>query len=265
MSLSNAMGATGDLPKEIILCRDRNDLGDQAALSFARSAQEAVSLRGRFSVALAGGATPRTLYQSLTSAAFVEKIPWKSVYLFWGDERAVPPDHPESNYHMAYEALISQVPIPPENVHRMPGERSDLQSAADEYEKTLRNFFEPSDEGWPSFDLVLLGIGPDGHTVSLFPGSPVLRETVRWVAAPYVEKLKAARLTLTLPVLNHARRVIFLAAGKEKAPIMREVLSVDPPPTDLPARLVQPRQGDRLFFLDQEAAGLIGQEEKDLR
>ncbi|WDT75533.1 MAG: 6-phosphogluconolactonase [Candidatus Manganitrophus sp.] len=260
MSLSNAMGATGGPPKEIVICRDRDDLGDQAALSFVRFAQEAVSLRGCFSAALAGGATPRTLYRSLASAACAEKISWKSVHLFWGDERAVPPDHPDSNYHLANEALISHVPISPQNVHRMPGERSDLQAAADEYEKTLRDFFGPSDPGWPSFDLVLLGIGSDGHTASLFPGSPVLKETVRWVAAPYVEKLKAARLTLTLPVLNHARRVIFLAAGREKASIMREVLSDDPPSTNLPARMVQPRKGACLFFLDQDAASLI---EKD--
>ncbi|MFY9268851.1 MAG: 6-phosphogluconolactonase [Candidatus Manganitrophaceae bacterium] len=263
MNLSNGMGATGDPPEEIIVCHDPEDLGRQASVSFIRFAQEAVSLRGRFSVALAGGATPGTLYRSLASAAFSEEIPWKSVHLFWGDERAVPPDHPDSNYRMADEALISHVPIPSENVHRMPGERSDLQAAAMEYEEALRIFFKPSEERWPSFDLILLGIGSDGHTASLFPGSPVLRETVRWVAAPYVEKLKAARFTLTLPVLNHARRVIFLVAGKEKAPIMREVLSANPPLTDLPARLVQPRKGGRLFFLDQEAAGLIEQEEKD--
>jgi 6-phosphogluconolactonase len=262
MSLSNAMDTTGDPPKKIVICRDRDDLGDRSARAVVRFAQEAVSLRGRFSVALAGGATPRTLYRSLTSAAFIKKIPWKSVHLFWGDERAVPPDHPDSNYHLAEEALISHVPIPSENVHRMPGEWSDLQAAADKYEKTLRDFFNPSDEEWPSFDLVLLGIGPDGHTASLFPGSPVLKETVRWVAAPYVEKLKTARLTLTLPVLNHARWVLFLVAGKEKASIMREVHSDDPPSTDLPARMVQPRKGERLFFLDQDAAGLI---EKNLR
>ncbi|WP_202882300.1 6-phosphogluconolactonase [Candidatus Manganitrophus noduliformans] len=262
MSLSNAMGATGGPPEEIVICRDREDLGDQAARSFVRLAQEAVSLRGRFSAALAGGATPRALYRSLVSAAFAEKISWKSVHLFWGDERAVPPGHPDSNYHLANETLISHVPIPPQNVHRMRGERSDLQAAADEYEKTLHDFFGPSDPGWPSFDLVLLGIGSDGHTASLFPGSPVLKETVRWVAAPYVEKLNAVRLTLTLPALNHARRVIFLAAGKEKRSIIRDVLSDDSPSTDLPARMVQPRKGARLFFLDQDAAALLG---KDLR
>lgn len=262
MSLSNAMGATGDPPEEIVICRDRNDLGDRAALSFIRSIQEAISLCGRFSAALAGGATPRTLYRSLASAALVEKISWKSVHLFWGDERAVPPDHPDSNYHLAEETLISHVPIPSQNVHRMQGEKSDLEAAAAEYEETLRKFFGSSAEGWPSFDLVLLGIGSDGHTASLFPGSPVLKETVRWVAAPYVEELNTARLTLTLPAINHARRVIFLAAGREKASIVRDVLSPNPPSTDLPARRVQPRKGQRLFFLDQDAAALI---EKDLR
>lgn len=262
MSLSSGTGDTGDLPKAVVVCRDREDLGRQAAFSFVQSAGEAVSHRGRFSVALAGGDTPRTLYRYLASPAFSDKIPWAKVHLFWGDERAVPPDHPESNYRRVYETLISKVSIPSENVHRMPGERSNLEAAARAYEEELRSFFEPPKGGWPSFDLVLLGIGSDGHTASLFPGSAVLKESVRWVAAPYVENLKAARLTLTLPVLNHARQAIFLVAGKEKAPIMREILLMDTPPTDPPARRVQLRKGRPLFFLDRDAAGLI---EKGLR
>lgn len=258
MSLSNAMGGIGDLPKEIIVCRDPNDLGDQAAVSFVKFAQEALSLRGRFSVALAGGSTPRTLYQKLASPAFSGKIRWNDVHLFWGDERAVSPDHPDSNYHLADAALISRVPLPSENIHRMPGERRDLELAAQEYEKVLRHFFEKTDEGWPPFDLVLLGIGSDGHTASLFPGSLVLDERVRWVAAPYIDQLKTTRLTLTLPVLNHARQVLFLVTGKEKAPMIREVLSDHPPPSPLPARLIQPRGGGPIFFLDRAAASLIG-------
>ncbi len=265
MSLSNAMGATGDPPKEIVVCRDLHALGEQAAVAVAKLAEEAVSLRGRFSVALAGGSTPRALYRNLAGPAFAGKIQWRDIHLFWGDERAVSPDHPDSNYRMADEALISQVPIPPENVHRMPGERRNLDAAAEAYEKALRRFFEPTDDGWPSFDLVLLGIGLDGHTASLFPGSPVLEEKVRWVAAPHIEKLNAARLTLTLPVFNHARQLFFLAAGKEKAPVIREILSDPPPLAPLPARLVRPREGRPIFFLDRAAADLIGPKTEGLR
>ncbi len=258
MRLSNAMDGTGDHPKEIVVCRDRDDLGQRASAAFVRLATEAILLRGRFSIALAGGATPRTLYCSLVSPTWSEKVPWQGVHLFWGDERPVPPDHLDSNYRMAYETLISRVPIPPENVHRMPGERADLRAAVAEYEETLRAFFQPSREEWPSFDLILLGIGSDGHIASLFPGAPALKEKKRWVVAPYVEKLKAPRLTLTLPVLNHAREIFFLAAGKEKGPVIRDLLAADPPLAALPARRVQPDHGKMTFFLDQEAAGLIG-------
>ncbi|MBI3804932.1 MAG: 6-phosphogluconolactonase [Nitrospirae bacterium] len=252
------MGDSGDPPKEIVVCLDREDLGRQAAEAFVKAADEAVSLRRRFSVSLAGGSTPRTLYRKLAGRPFAERIPWRAVHLFWGDERAVPPDHPESNYRMADETLISKVPIPPENVHRIPGEWSDADAAAEAYEEALRSFFQPPTGKWPSFDLVLLGIGPDGHTASLFPGSPALEEKARWVVAPYVEKLNARRFTLTLPVFNHARQVHFLAAGKEKAPIIKEVVSKDALSQEIPARLIRPRGGKRLFFLDREAAGLAG-------
>lgn len=262
MSLSNATGGAGDLLREIIVCRDQDDLGRQAADAFVKSARQAVSFRGRFSAALSGGSTPRTLYQHLAEPPFSRRVPWDRVHLFWGDERAAPPDHPDSNYHMANETLIARVHIPPENVHRMPGERRDLDAAAAEYENVLRRFFEPTDDGWPAFDLVLLGIGSDGHTASLFPGSPVLEEGVRWVAAPYVEKLNAARLTLTLPALNHARQVLFLAAGKEKAPVLREILSDRPASPPLPARLIHPPDGRPIFFLDRAAADLIGKEKE---
>lgn len=159
---------------------------------------------------------------------------------------------------MVYEALLSQVPIPSENVYRMKGE-IDPPSAADEYEGRLRDFFGVAQGGWPSFDLALLGVGSDGHTASLFPESPVLQERKRWVAATYVEKLKASRLTLTLPVFNHARRAVFLIAGEEKGEIAKRLLTTAPGPAALPAQRIRPRHGERLVFLDQAAARWIGE------
>ena len=266
MSLSNVTGGIGDRrkDKEIVVCRDRDDLGRQAAALFVQAVIEAIAARGRFSVALSGGATPRALYSALAGPPFAEKIPWEGVHLFWGDERAVPPDHPDSNYKMAYEALIAHVPIPPRNVHRMPAERSDLQTAAKEYEKSLRDFFRPPQGEIPSFDLILLGIGSDGHVASLFPGSEALNEQQRWVIAVYVAHLKSSRLTLTLPVLNRARQIFFLAAGREKAEIIRGLLSENASRSDLPARQVRPESGRLIFFLDKEAAGLLVQDRKGL-
>lgn len=268
MISSNATGASGGPLDEsgngIRVCGDPEDVGRRAADAFIRSAAGAVSLRDRFSAALSGGATPRILYRYLADPAFSDRVPWEKVHLFWGDERAVPPDHPDSNYRMAYETLISKVPIPPENVRRMEGERSDLEAAAKDYEELLRRFFNLSGDRPPSFDLILLGIGTDGHTASLFPGSPALGEKRRRVVAVEVEKLHSRRLTLTLPVLNRAREVLFLAAGREKAPIVKTILS-GPSPNDLPAGRVRPAGGKRRFLLDREAAALLDSQPEALR
>ena len=261
MRSSNATDGAGESRDGIRICRDLDDLGRRSAGCFIRSAVEAVSSRGRFSAALSGGSTPRTLYQYLTAPSFSDKVPWGKVHLFWGDERAVPPDHPDSNYRTARETLISKVPIPSENVHRMPAERSDLAAAAETYEGELRAFFNPSG-GRPSFDLILLGIGADGHTASLFPGSPALEEEKRWVAAVYPENSKVPRLTLTLPVLNEAREIFFLAAGKEKAPVIKLLLQNGFSGSVLPAARVRPRRGRRIYFLEREAAALIDPKEE---
>lgn len=253
--MSDTTVSDGRSDEKIVLCRDLHDLGRRAAIGFLQSAVEAIPRQGRFSVALSGGDTPRPLYQSLASPDLAMKIPWKRIHLFWGDERAVPPDHPDSNYRTAYETLIAHVPIPPENVHRMPGEKSDLQAAACEYEEILRRFFGGPPGEWPVFDLIFLGIGSDGHTASLFPGSPALNEKERWVVAVPAEKVRSARLTLTLPVLNQARQIVFLAAGKEKAPVVRALLSRNRSRIDLPAGRVRPQNGREIFFLDQAAAG----------
>ncbi len=246
------MDAAGGACKTLTVCRNPEDLGRQAAVLVSRLIREAIERRGRATLALAGGATPQALYHALTRPPFVDAIPWNHLHLFWGDDRCVPPDRPESNYRMAEETLIARAPIPAENVHRMQGELPPEEAAA-AYEAGLRRFFHAPSGGWPRFDLILLGIGADGHTASLFPGSSALEETERWVAAPYVEQLQAHRLTLTLPVFNHAAHVAFLVAGKEKAAILKRVLAEEDADPLLPARLVRPVRGKIYFFTDEAA------------
>ena len=187
----------------IQVCRNREDLFQQAASLFVRLAREAASAQGRFNVALSGGSTPRGVFKLLTEDEVRERIPWSHVHIFWGDERCVASTHPESNYRMAEETLLTRVPIPSENVHRIPAERAPEQAASD-YEQTLREALALSKDELPRFDLVFLGMGPDGHTASLFPETAGLKETKRLVISHYVEKLKVSRITLTPFVLNNA-------------------------------------------------------------
>lgn len=247
----------GDKGPEIIITRDLEELSQKAAEFIAGFITDLEKTKERIAIALSGGTTPKRLYERLAIGPFHKDIPWNQVHLFWGDERFVPPGHPDSNYRMVYEALISKVPIPSENVHRMPGEMAYPQAAADEYEENLHRFFGSSPEGWPRFDLVILGVGSDGHTASLFPGSEALKERRRWVAAPYVEKLNAYRLTLTLPVFNSADQVIFLVNGKEKARIVKELLAGYNTKTIFPVQMIKPRHGKPIFFLDRPSASLI--------
>jgi 6-phosphogluconolactonase len=241
---------------DIIICQDLGDLSRRAALEFVRLANESVSLSGRFVVALSGGSTPKELYSLFASPEFRDQIAWPQVHLFWGDERCVPPNHPESNYRMVLETLLSKVPIPKANVYRMKGEETP-QAAADEYELTLRRFFRLSDDHLPRFDLILLGLGEDGHTASLFPGSYALHETKRLVTAPYVDRLRSYRLCLTLPGLNQAANVFFLVAGENKAGVLRNVLQGRDGSESLPARLIQPQRGRLVWFVDHDAASLL--------
>jgi len=223
---------------------------DAIALAIDRTCQA----RGRFTWALSGGTTPRALYRLLASDFYRERMPWRDVHVFWGDERHVPPDHPESNFGMAREAMLDKVPLPAANVHRIRGEEPDARRAAVEYELALRSCFELADGEWPRFDLVLLGLGTDAHTASLFPGSKALRERERRVVAPWVEALRAFRITVTPPVLNHARRVLFLVSGEEKAEAVHAVLEGPRAPERYPAQVVE---GNRLWMLDRAAARLL--------
>jgi 6-phosphogluconolactonase len=208
----------------------------------------------RFSVALAGGNTPRRVYELLATERFKHRVEWSQVDLFFGDERCVPPDHPDSNYAMAYEALLSKVAIPATNVHRIIGE-GNPQESAQLYENQLRTFFAGA--SWPRFDLVLLGMGEDGHTASLFPDSEALSEKSKWVAVTRHEALRQDRITLTVPVFNQARRVIFLIRGKEKAQRLKDVLHPQPGSGLVPAQAIQPFDGSLEWLVDSDAASLL--------
>lgn len=225
-----------------------------AATEFATLASRAARTTEKFTVALSGGSTPRSLYALLASGS-IPNIPWEKTHFFFGDERHVPPDHPDSNFRMANEAMLSKVPVPAGNVFRIHAEEKDADAAARAYEQTLQNFFNLKPGEPPRFDLILLGLGPDGHTASLFPGSEALREKNRLVVANWVEKFNAYRITLTLPVLNHAARVMFLVSGPDKAAILREVLET--PDADLPSQRVRPADGRLLWLLDRDAASQL--------
>ncbi len=231
-----------------------------AAEEFVRLAEESVRARGVFTVALSGGSTPKGLYALLASdAPLGARVPWDKVHFFFGDERHVPPDHPDNNYRMAYESLLSKVPAPPWNTHRHATELKDAEQAAAYSEQILRDFFRIRPGEIPRFDLILLGMGPDGHTASLFPGSDAVRERARLVAAPWVEKFKTHRVTLTPPVFNNAAAVIFLVSGADKAETLREVLEGDFQPDRLPAQIVRPESGTLLWLVDRPAGRLLKQ------
>jgi 6-phosphogluconolactonase len=227
---------------------DSRQLSEAAAYAFAEEARKATNDSGRFAVALAGGSTPKLTYETL-AARYCDALDWSSVHVFFGDERSVPPDHEDSNYHMAHQALLSRVPVG--SIHRMRGEL-DPREAAALYEEELAAFFD----GPPDLDLVLLGIGDDGHTVSLFPRTPALDISDRWVVDNPVEKLGTTRITLTLPAINAARKVIFLVAGEGKSEALREILEGDADPRDYPAKFVRP-QGGPDWLVDRTAASLL--------
>jgi 6-phosphogluconolactonase len=229
--------------------KDKQALAEAAARDFVARAAAAIEERGRFTVALAGGSTPRTAYE-LLARDHASEVDWANVHIFYGDERSVPPEHEDSNYRMSKEALLDHVSAG--SVHRMQGELPPEQ-AARAYEEELRDFFEH--ESIPQLDLVMLGIGEDGHTASLFPGTPALDVTDRWTVENPVEKLETVRLTLTVPVLNAARAVVFAVAGEDKAEALREILEGDADPHDYPAKLVWP-EGGPMWFVDRAAAKL---------
>lgn len=235
----------------LIICLDAESVSREAAQRFVSAvAEKLADPRATFSVALAGGTTPRRLYELLAGSPFRSKIPWTRVHIFWGDERLVPYDHAESNFRLAHEALLSHVPVQRENIHPI-STQIPADQAAQAYEQALRAHF--GRWGTPRFDLVLLGVGADGHTASLFPGSAALAEKERWVMPHSLGVNQPARVTLTLPIINNARRVHFLVTGKPKASALRAALETGP----LPVQRVQPKKGELLFLVDAAATGKL--------
>ena len=236
-----------------------DDLSRAAASEFNEQARWAVREKGLFSVALSGGSTPKSLYSLLANDfSFRSEVPWDKIHFFWGDERHVPPDHPESNYRTANEVMLSKVPIPSENIHRIRTENPNAQQVAEEYEETVQTFFRLKAGEFPRFDLVLLGMGPDGHTASLFSGTVALRERKHLVVANWVEKFQAYRITMTLPVLNQAAFVLFLVSGEDKAETLRQVLEWEERKEPFPSQLIRPTHGRLLWLVDRAAGRLLG-------
>lgn len=242
---------------QFLVFPDADALARAAAIELLGKAGAAIAERGVFTLALSGGSTPKKLYTLLAKDPAFASFPWAQTQLFFGDERHVPPDHPESNFRMVRESLLNSSLVPEANVHRVHAEAADAAQAAAEYEAALgRSFVGPARlDGIPRFDVILLGMGPDGHTASLFPGSPGLKEEKRWVIANPVEKFKTDRITFTYPVLNAARCLLLLVAGADKKSMVREVL-VAAHGTH-PVERVQPRDGMKLWMLDQAAAAAL--------
>jgi 6-phosphogluconolactonase len=234
---------------DLRVCEDADDLAQQAAGAVAAAIAGAVQANGRCTVALAGGNTPRALYATL-AARFNESLPWKHVHVFWGDERFVPSGDRRRNEAMARETLLDHVPCPPANIHPVSTGAARSEVAAADYEATLRRWFSSE---WPRFDLVLLGLGADGHTASLFPGSSALDETTRWAVAATAPADPPSRVTLTLPVFNSAALTFFLVGGAEKAHALRRVLA-GADARILPAAGIRPSRGAVVWWVDRAAA-----------
>jgi 6-phosphogluconolactonase len=225
-----------------------------AAEKFVDLANRAIADRGKFTVALSGGSTPRAMHQELVRN-FSSKLAWEQIFFFFGDERHVPPDSPESNYRMANETLLSKLPVPRNHIFRFPAELPDANRAANDYAETLRKSFSLTGDAFPRFDFVLLGMGPDGHTASLFPGSAALEEKRHWVVANWVEQFKTFRLTFTYPVLNHAASVMFLVSGEDKADMVPKALR--DPSANLPCQRVRPVNGELMWYMDAPAGAKL--------
>jgi len=230
---------------------DKQRLAEAVAKAFIEVGRHAIQSRGSYSTVLAGGSTPRAVYQLLGSSLKGE-LDWSRVFFFWGDERSVPPENPESNYRMGYESLLQFIPVPSTNVFRMEGEMEPDQAARN-YENVLQVYLADK----PGFDFVLLGMGEDGHTASLFPGTDAIFEKDDWVKDVYVKKFDAWRLTLTPPILNRSQEVVFMVSGKSKAPALKAVLEGPYQPKEYPAQIIQPVNGHLTWMVDRAAAGML--------
>ena len=249
------------MTRALRIVADARAVAGEAATGLVSRALDATAARGRFTVALSGGSTPRLLYATLaarvdSAAPGTTAVPWDQLHLFWGDERAVPPSHPDSNFAVTRELLLAHLSVPDANVHRILAENAPVEAAAD-YETAIRRHFGLGPSDVPVFDLVYLGLGSDMHTASLVPGSPAVSERERLVVAPWVESLSAHRITMTPLVFNAARTVIFLVTGREKAPALKEVLETEPDPERRPAQSIHPSPGELIWLVDEAAASTL--------
>lgn len=237
---------------------DTAALAARAARHFVELAEKTAAARGRVRIAISGGSTPKAAFQLLADPAqpWRARMPWERIELFWVDERCVPPDHPDSNYRMTREAMLDQVPLAPGQIHRMEGEL-EPEVAAARYESELRNSFRLEGAETPRFDLVALGMGPDGHTASLFPHSAAVHEMSRLATANHVESKDAWRITLTWPVINQGASVFFLIGGADKAQVLREVMMGPRDVDRLPSQLIAPAGGILTLLVDKAAAALL--------
>lgn len=253
------MVAAREIAPNVLVCGNAEALARGAARLFVEWAWQAIARDGNFFVALSGGKTPEAFFRVLASPEYRAQVDWPRVQVFWGDERPVPPESDQSNYGMARRELLIRVPIPGANVHRMEAEKPNIGRAAQDYEALLRALLPLDERGFPKFHLVFLGLGEEGHTASLFPGQRAMRDTSRWVSTPTVPQVNSKRMTLTLPVINAADRVLFLVSGAEKAePLFRVVTDTGDPP--VPAQLVKPLNGVRTVLCDEAAASKILEE-----
>jgi 6-phosphogluconolactonase len=244
--------------REVRILADGAAIARCAAKEFVQAAAATVPEKGSFTVALAGGSTPKALYSLLaTDATLRAQVPWDKMHLFFGDERHVGPDHPDSNFRMVNEAIISKSPLKPEQVTRIKGEYPDAEQAAQEYEQALRSYFKLKDGEYPRFDLLLAGMGNEGHTLSLFPGTKALHADGRIVVRNWVGKLYADRITLTAPAASNAARILFMVTGADKAPALKAVLEGPFEPEQLPAQLLQPKNGKLLWLVDAAAGSML--------
>jgi 6-phosphogluconolactonase len=233
--------------------KDLEELSQAAAQFLLEAAQSAAKTRGKFSLVLSGGNTPRRLYELLAEGPYREQMPWSKTHVFWGDERCVPADDERNNAHMARQVLLNRVPIPDEQIHTIASTLQPLK-AAEEYQNILEEYFNGLS---PTFDFVLLGLGENGHTASLFPETAVLDEKRHWVSEVYLPNLQMWRVTLTAPILNQTRKTVFLVIGASKAWVLNQVLHGARRPKQLPAQLIQPQKGELLWLVDQAAASMM--------
>ena len=245
------------MARHIHIAPDPDTLSSLAAEQIVTTAQAAITDHANFYIALAGGRTPQRLYEMLAQAAFADRIDWRRTHVFFSDERCVPPDHDDSNYKPAAKTLLSRVPIPTGQIYRMRGELADAHQAAREYAELLRERLPSTPQGVPVLDLILLGLGQDGHIASLFPGTPILQERAKFTAAVHEEKLDSRRISLTLPVIEAARHVLMLVAGEAKADIVRDMLDTPNGSARFPIHMIKP-SAEIEWYIDAAAARKLG-------